>query len=100
MCAASNKPDAGFLIPSLTIRSESGGATVTEPDLLPREGGDSIVRSLKVEMGPCGELVRVIAELLPSNILLMLKNPVLRVLMDGQPVAAIVLADGSELRFD
>ena len=49
-------------------------------------------------MGPLGEPLRVTAELLPSSILLMLSKPVFGLIADGQQVAAIILADGTEIR--
>ena len=87
------------MIPALTVCSESGGVTTTEPEIMSSAEFASTVRSLKVEMGPAGEHVRVTAELLPSSVLLTLKNPVISLVMDGQPVAAIILADGTEIRF-
>ena len=82
--------------PQLTIRSDGYRAWV-DPPLL-RSGDTDLVRSLKVEMGPLGEPLRVTAELLPSSILLMLSKPVFGLIADGQQVAAIILADGTEIR--
>ncbi len=82
--------------PEVTIRSDGIRAWV-DPPLL-RSGEVDLIRSLKVEIGPLGEPTRVTAELLPSSILLMLSNPVVGLVTDGQPVAAITLADGTVIQ--
>lgn len=87
-------------IPALTIRSDTkSGLTITEPELLKDKNGLGLVRSLKVEMGPYGEPIRVTAELLPPETLLLLKNVILMLETGGQKVASITLMDGQEIRF-
>lgn len=98
MCSAPTKPETGFIIPSLTIRSESGGATIVEPDLLP--GSPDAIRSTMIRLGPYGQPISITAELQPSSILMMLKNARVEFTVDGKPVAAIVFKDGTELRLD
>lgn len=102
MCAAKSPRILPHLLtPTLTIHSDTKtGITFTEPEILVEKNGTGIVRSLKVEMGPYGEPVRVTAELLPTEVLLMLKNVRLNFVADGQEVAAIRLKDGTEIRFD
>lgn len=102
LCAAKSPRILPHLLtPTLTIHSDTKtGITFTEPEILVEKNGTGIVRSLKVEMGPYGEPVRVTAELLPTEVLLMLKNVRLNFVADGQEVAAIRLKDGTEIRFD
>lgn len=84
--------------PQMTIRSESGGPTSIQPELFP--GASKIVRSIRVDMGPFGEPVRVTAELLPSSVLLLLKNTARTTfVMDGQQVTSLTLADGTVISF-
>lgn len=94
MCPADTPSE---LVPQMTIRSDGIRAWV-DPPLL-QSGDVDLVRSLKIEMGPLGEPLRVTAELLPSSLLLLLSKPIFGLVTDGQPVAAIILADGTEIRF-
>ena len=62
--------------------------------------GFSVVRSMKIQLGPHGEPHFVTAELLPQDILIEMTGPLLRLETSGQEVAMIVLRDGTEIRFD
>lgn len=100
MCSTKNPAPAGLTIPSLTIRSDGRtGITTTDPELMECENGSGVVRSLKVEMGPYGEVTKVTAELLPTEVLLMLESPKLLFALDGQEVTSMTLKDGSVIQF-
>lgn len=89
-----------FSIPALTIRSDSRtGLTTMEPELVNIASRSGAVRSLRIDMGPYPAPTTVTVELLPSEVLLLLKNPVLRLTMDNQEVASISLKDGTVLQF-
>jgi hypothetical protein len=102
LCSAKTPPAiAGLSIPSLTIRTESQSCIWhVEPPLLTDASGFSLVRSMKIQVGPYGEPHVVTAELLPQDILIEMARPLLRLETSGQEVAMIVLRDGTEIRFD
>lgn len=78
----------------------SGGIAQIEPELLANADGGSVIRRIIIDKGPFGEPCLVTAELLPAEVLAIIKDFVLAFIVpDGRKVTEIHLEGGEVLRF-